>query len=174
MQQFKYKISIIDKDQHVVIADDAGEEYGTIARSVLRNCDKRNTYQFVDSDGEKVVIGMKKRRFRDMNVASYIVQSDNYEFKLKERPGTNLLYFKVEGKFDSKRITLDEDWSGNLEVYFHGSHVLTVIEDPVTAEARITLGKKFSVKSLPFIIGVLMFFMFKSYKRENWHIERAL
>lgn len=174
MQQLKYKISIIDKNQQVVIADDAGEEYGTIERSVLRNCDKRNTYQFVDTDGEKVVIGMKKRRFRDLNVASYIVQSDNYEFKLKERPGTNLLYFKVEGKFDSKSITLDEDWSGNLEVYFHGSHVLTVIEDPVTLETRITLGKKFSVKSFPFIIGVLMFFMFKAYKRENWHIERAL
>lgn len=174
MQQFKYKISIIDKKQHVVIADDAGEEYGRISRTVLRNCDRRNTYQFTDADGDTVVIGMKKRRFRDLNVASYIVQSENYEFKLKERPGTNLLYFKVDGKFDNKRITLDEDWNGNLEVYFHGSHVMTVIEDPVTGETQINLGEKFTEKSFPFIIGVLMFFMFKAYKRETWHIERAL
>lgn len=174
MQQLKYDITIIDKKQNVVISDDAGEEYGTIMRSVLRNCDKRHTYQFVDPGGDKVVIGMKKRRFRDLNVASYIVQSDNYEFKLKERPGTNLLYFKVGGKFDNKHITLDEDWQGNLEVYFHGSHVLTVIEDPVTSETRINLSGKFNTKSFPFIIGVLMFFMFKAYKREDWYIERAL
>ncbi len=174
MQQLKYEISIMNKKQQVVIADDAGEEYGRIERSVLRNCDRRNTYQFVDPGGQKVVVGMKKRRFRDLNVASYIVQSENYEFKLKERPGTNLLYFKVEGKYDNKHITLDEDWKGNLEVYFHGSHVMTVIEDPVTGETQITLGEKFNTKSLAFVIGVLMFFMFKAYKRENWHIERAL
>ncbi|MCD2137647.1 hypothetical protein [Salinicoccus halitifaciens] len=174
MQQFKYKISIVDKKQNVVIADDDGGEYGTITRSVLRNCDRRNTYQYMGTDGSTVVIGMKKRRFRDLNVASYIVQSDNYEFKLKERPGTNLLYFKVEGKFDNKRISLDEDWNGNLEVYFHGSHVMTVIEDPVTGETQINSGEKFNERSFPFIIGVLMFFMFKAYKRESWHIERAL
>lgn len=174
MQQFKYKISIMDKKQNVVIADDADKIYGTITRSVLRNCDKRNTYQYVSESGEKVVIGMKKRRFRDLNVASYIVQSDDEEIKLKERAGTNLLYFKVDGKLGSKFISLDEDWSGNLEMYFHGSHVMTIIEDPVSFETNITLSEKFKPDSLTFFIGILMFFMFKSYKRENWYIERAL
>ena len=174
MEQFTYKIQIQNKKQNVVIIDDDDKVYGSIQRSVLRNCDKRSTFQFLSSSGDKVVLGMKKRRFRDLNVASYIVQSDNYEFKLKERPGSNLLYFKVDGKFDNKYITLAEDWKGNLEVYYHASHVVTIIEDPVSGETTIALGEKFEVNSLSFIIGVLMFFMYKTYKREDWYIERAL
>src|SRR5699024_12381352 len=116
---------------------------------------------------------MQKRRFHDLNVASYIIQSANYEFKLKERPGSNLLYFKVDGKFDNKYITLAEDWNGNLEVYYHASHVMTVIEDPVSGETEIDLGENFVESSLNFIIGDLILLLYTLLLRDTSYFSRS-
>lgn len=174
MKQYRYSLSPGSRKHRVFIEDESGEEIAQIDRTVLRNCERRNTYSYTSAQGSIVKLGLKKRKFRDMNISKYILQTDQEETVFKERPGSNLLHFRVDGKIDGRFLSIEEDWAGDMEVYYHGRHVATVMEDVATRDTLILSDPQFDGESLQFSIVVLMYFMFKLYKRESWQVADIL
>lgn len=174
MKQYQFKLSVDSNRKSVAIENDHDEPVGYVEKGVLRNCEKRNTYSYTSSRGESLTLGLKKRKFRDMNISKYIIVSDDTELVFKERPGTSLLHFRVDGRIDEQFMSIEENWSGDMEVYLHGDHIATVKEDVAITETLILADSQLDDHSLKFGILVLMYFMFKLYKRESWDVANIL
>ncbi len=174
MKQYQFKLSVDSNRKSVAIENDHDDPVGYVEKAALRNCEKRNTYSYTSTQGESLILGLKKRKFRDMNISKYIIVADDIELVFKERPGTSLLHFRVDGRIDDQFMSIEENWSGDMEVYFHGDHIATVKEDVASGDTLILADPHLDDHSLKFGILVLMYFMFKVYKRESWDIANLL
>ncbi|MFD2831321.1 hypothetical protein [Corticicoccus populi] len=174
MREFFYKIRFSDYEEIVTVEDSDKKVAGVIERGVIRGCEEETTYSFVSAEGDKVTVGMKKRKFRDMNIARFIISTDAGEFKIKERPGKSLIKFKVYGSLDDNLILIEENSNGDMNVYYNKKHLLSVVEVKKGRKTKISAVDNTDVNSVEFAVGLLMFFMYKVYKREKWNIEQVL
>lgn len=174
MREFFYKVAFNNQEEMVTVEDTGNEIIGCIERGVIRGCEEETTYSFIWKDEHKVTVGMKKRKFRDMNIARFIISTEQGDYKIKERPGKSLIKFKVYGTIDDNLILIEENSNGDMNVYYNKKHLLSVVEGKEKRKTKITAIDSVDIHSIEYAVGLLMFFMYKVYKREEWYIERAL
>lgn len=174
MREFFYRIGFNDHEGIVTVEDADRKVIGEIERGVIRGCEEDTTYSFIPTDGETVTVGMKKRRFRDMNIARFIISTESGDYKIKERPGKSLIKFKVYGSLGDNLILIEENHNGDMNVYYNKKHLLSVVEVQKGRKVKVSAVDNADVHSVEFAVGLLMFFMYKVYKREKWHIEQVL
>lgn len=174
MREFFYKVGFENQEEIVKVEDGGGENIGVIERDVIRGCEEETTYSFISNSGNKVTVGMKKRKFRDMNIARFIISTDSGDYKIKERPGKSLIKFKVYGQLGDNLILIEENSNGDMNVYYNKKHLLSVFEGKGKRKTKISAVDSIDVNSVEYAVGLLMFFMYKVYKREEWYIERVL
>lgn len=174
MKEYQFQATIEpDNYRSVKVINDNDEAIGCIEKDVLKKCEEKYTYSFTKMDGHKVTLGLKRRKFRDLNIANYIIASEGRTIFLKEKAGKNLLRFRVKGKVDSRQVYIKEDEEGNMIVLIDGRLTSTVVEHS-PEKVAITVEDDVKEDDIIFGIMILMFFMFKLYKREPWHIEELL
>lgn len=173
MKEYNFQATIEEDRKSVQIINDADDTAGYIEKDVLRKCEEKHTYSFTPKDGRKVTVGLKRRKLRDLNIANYIIAADETTMFMKEKAGKNLLRFRVKGNIGSTYMYIKEDDGGNMDVFIDGSQAAAVNEHS-PEKVSITVNDEIEEDSIVFAVLVLMFFMFKLYKRESWHIEELL
>ncbi len=174
MKEYQFQATIEADDSRIVqIVTDKGQAAGYIEKDVLRKCEEKHTYSFTPADGSKVIVGLKRRKFRDLNIANYIIAAGETTMFLKEKAGKNLLRFRVKGNIGSNHMYIKEDEEGNMDIFIDRSRA-AVITEHSPEKVIITVEDEIEENSVIFAVLVLMFFMFKLYKREFWHIEELL
>lgn len=165
MQQLYAKV--IDKEEHqgVTIINSSNEVVGDVFATTISGCDEKNSYGFQHVNGTEILLGLQRRRFKDLNVAKYTVEYNGKRFTFKERKLKNFMNFRADGTVldipyvfkDDKEVTLtmhkEDDLIGTMN-----DHKIFV-EDTTDIETALL---------------ILMYFMFKLYKREDYHISRLL
>lgn len=165
MQQLYAKV--IDKEEHqgVTIINSSNEVVGDVFATTISGCDEKNSYGFQHVNGAEILLGLQRRRFKDLNVAKYTVEYNGKRFTFKERKLKNFMNFRADGTVldipyvfkDDKEVTLtmhkEDDLIGTMN-----DHKIFV-EDTTDIETALL---------------ILMYFMFKLYKREDYHISRLL
>ncbi|WP_213810661.1 hypothetical protein [Jeotgalicoccus sp. WY2] len=81
MQQLYAKV--IDEEQHqgVTIIDSNNNVVGDVFATTISGCDEKNTYGFQHANGTEILLGLQRRRFKDLNVAKYTVEHMGKRFK---------------------------------------------------------------------------------------------
>ena len=64
MKQYQFKLSVDSNRKSVAIENDHDDPVGYVEKAVLRNCEKRNTYSYTSTQGDSLILGLKKRKFR--------------------------------------------------------------------------------------------------------------
>lgn len=165
MQQLYAKV--IDEEQHqgVTIMDSENNVVGDIFATTISGCDEKNTYGFQHVNGTEVLLGIQRRRFKDLNIAKYTVEYSGKHFTFRERKLLNFMNFRVDGTVldtpyvfqDDKEITLTMQREDNLIGTINDHKIY--VEDTTDIETSLM---------------ILMYFMFKLYKREDYHISKIL
>ncbi|AKG74511.1 hypothetical protein [Salinicoccus halodurans] len=174
MKEYQFQATI-EPDDHrsVKIINDMERVVGHIEKDVLRKCEERYTYAFTPLDGSKVIVGLKRRKFKDLNIANYIIAAGETTMFLKERAGKNLLHFRVKGHVGENHMYIKEDEEGNMNVFIDRGKA-AVVNEHSAEKISIIIEDKIEENSVVFAVVILMFFMFKLYKRESWYIEELL
>ncbi|GAB3059728.1 hypothetical protein ACFOU0_05260 [Salinicoccus sesuvii] len=174
MKQYQFKLSVDSNKKVLSIEDDDNETVGHVEKTVLKNCEEQNTYSYTATVGTIVTLGLKRRRFKDMNISKYITVINGTQYVFKEKPGRNLLKFKVVGQLDAHRMKVEENSDGDMEAYIDKKHIATVKEKGPGGQTIMTTDSELDGMPGEFGIIVLMYFMYKLYKRETWHIAKLL
>lgn len=174
MKHYKFKISIEDDFTSILLINEQGQKIGDIEKDVMRKCDDQFTYTYRPVGGSQVTMGMKKRKLADLNIAKYILVSNDGTTVFKERAGSNLLRFRVDGKIDNDFISIEENKEGGMESILNNVSVITVIDGYGNDKTVIETVDDIDEHSTMFAVSALMFFMYKLYKRESWYIEEML
>jgi len=174
MKEYQFQATIEADDHRLVqIVDDKGGSAGFIEKDVLRKCEEKHTYSFTSKEGSKVIVGLKQRKFRDLNIANYIIAASETTMSLKEKAGKNLLQFRVKGHIGERHIYIKEDEEGDMDVFID-RRKSAVITEYSPEKVIITMDDEMEEDGVIFAVVILMFFMFKLYKRESWHIAELL
>ncbi|MCG1010882.1 hypothetical protein J4760_12700 [Salinicoccus sp. ID82-1] len=174
MKQYQFKLSVDSNRKVLAIEDDHDETVGYVEKAVLKNCEEQNTYSYTSTRGTSVVLGLKRRRFKDMNISKYIIVTDDVQHVFKEKPGRNLLQFKIVGEVDDHHMKVEENSDGDMEAHIDKRYVATVKEKGPNGNTVIMADTELDDLSMKFGIIVLMYFMFKLYKRETWDVANLL
>lgn len=173
MKEYQFQATMDENYRSVQIINDTDEAVGYIEKDVLRKCEEKHTYSFMPKEGHKVTVGLKRRKFRDLNIANYVIVAEKKTMFMKEKAGKNLLRFRVKGDIGSSYMYIKEDEEGNMDVFIDGSQAAAVNEHS-QEKVLIAVSDEMEENSIVFAVVILMFFMFKLYKRESWHIEELL
>lgn len=174
MVEYFYKVEYKEHKRKVTVQSADDTIIGTIDRDVIRGCEENSTFSYLATSGLRVSIGMKHRKFRDMNIARYVIVTPAGNYRLRERPGKSLLKFKVDGKIDNDFILVDENSNSVMNVFCNKRHIMSVKDEPPQYATKVNARDSVGENSVEFATGILMYFMYKIYKREEWYIERAL
>ncbi|WP_020008055.1 hypothetical protein [Salinicoccus albus] len=174
MKQYKFKVSLKDDLASILMINEQGEKVGDIQRDVMRKCDDQFTYTYTPVKADKVTMGMKTRKLRDLNIAKYILVTSEGTTIFKERAGSNLLRFRVDGKISDNFISIEENKDGGMELILDNVSIITVTDGPGNEKTVIEMVDDIDEYSIVFAVSALMFFMYKLYKRESWYIEEML
>lgn len=165
MQQLYAKV--IDEEQHqgVTILDSNNNVVGDVFATTISGCDEKNTYGFQHVNGTEILLGLQRRRFKDLNVAKYTVEHMGKRFTFKERKLHNFMNFRADGSVletpyvfkDDKEVTLTMHREDNLIGSMNDHKIF--VDDISDIEAGML---------------ILMYFMYKLYKREDYHVARIL
>src|SRR5699024_811714 len=90
-----------------------------------------------------------------------------------EKAGKNLLRFRVKGHIGENHMYIKEDEEGNMDVFIN-RHKAAVITEYSPEKIITAIDDEIEENDVVFAVVILMFFMFKLYKRESWHIEELL
>lgn len=174
MKQYQFKLSVDSNSKVLAIEDDNNETVGHVEKAVLKNCEEQNTYSYTTTGGTAVTLGLKRRRFKDLNISKYIIVTEDAQHVFKEKPGRNLLQFKVVGQLDEHHMKVEENSDGDMEAYIDKKHVATVKEKGSGGNTAIMTDSELDDLPGKFGIIVLMYFMYKLYKRETWYVAKLL
>ncbi|MCK1976898.1 hypothetical protein LNK15_07515 [Jeotgalicoccus huakuii] len=165
MQQLYAKV--IDQEQHqgVTILNEKNELIGDIFATTISGCDDKNTYGFKHKSGTEILLGLQNRRFKDLNVAKYTVEYQGVHYTLKERKLRNFMNFHVEGVVDNTTYIFKDDKEVTLTMY-RDDDLLGTMNDH-----KIYTGETSDVETC---LIILMYFMYKLYKREDYHLAKLL
>lgn len=174
MKEYQFQATIEADDHRLVqIVDDKGGSAGSIEKDVLRKCEEKHTYSFTSKEGSKVIVWLKRRKFRDLNIANYIIAAGETAMFLKEKAGKNLLRFRVKGHIGERHMYIKEDEEGDMDVFIDRRKA-AVITEYSPEKITVAMDDEIEENGVIFAVVILMFFMFKLYKRESWHIEELL
>ncbi|MFC3418567.1 hypothetical protein ACFOLA_03645 [Salinicoccus hispanicus] len=174
MKQYQFKLSVDSNRKVLAIEDKNNEAVGYVEKAVLKNCEEQNTYSYTSIRGTTVILGLKRRRFKDMNISKYIIVTDDAQHVFKEKPGRNLIQFKVVGQLDEHYMKVEENSDGDMEAHIDKKYVATVKEKGADGNTAIMADSELDDLSMKFGIIVLMYFMYKLYKRETWDVAKLL
>lgn len=150
------------------------ESVGTIEKADITGCEKRSVVSFTAHKGSEIKIGIKKRNIKNLLVATYIIETEEKTYFLKDKPGNSLLYFCVVGKIDEQDIRIEENWSSEIEVKIDQIHIATIKANEFTLKTTILTEDNIYESTLLFAVTILMYFMYKIYKNESEFVENIL
>ena len=175
MKQFQFKdVSYMGKKNVIQVENIAKESVGNIEKADISGCEKGNVVSFTAHNGSQIKIGIKKRNIKNLLVATYIIETEEETYFLKDKPGNSLLYFCVVGNIDGQDIRIEENWNSEIEVKIDNIHVSTIKANDFTFKTTIFIEDNINESSLLFAVVVLMYFMYKIYKNESEFIENLL
>ena len=166
MKHYYFEVERRHRESHVYICNEAGKKVGELLFNPRKNFDNENSFLFQYENGNSYFLGLRQRRFRDMNIAHYELYTDNEKFKFKERKIHNLMNFRVDGMIHNSNYSLTERMANTLEMVKDGVTIGRITEDEIVVNDH-TLEIE---ESLFF----MMYFMFKLYKREYVTLKKYL
>ncbi|OFL48703.1 MULTISPECIES: hypothetical protein [Nosocomiicoccus] len=166
MKHYYFEVERRHRESHVYITNEASQKIGEIILNPREKFDKEHSFLFRYRDGESYFLGLRQRRFKDMNVARYELFTDDEKFKFKERKIHNIMNFRVDGVIDDSNYSFTERVANTLEMVKEGVTIGRITEDEIVVNDH-TLRVEESVL-------FLMYFMFKLYKREPVSFKKYL
>src|SRR5699024_1415313 len=165
VQQLYAKVIDQEGYQGIKIQNSNNEFVGDIFKATVSGCDDKNTYGFKHANGLEVILGLQLRRFKDFNVAKYTVECQGEHFTLKEKKLRNFMNFQVDGVINDQSYVFKDDKEVTLIMYKNNDLIATMDDRNIYVE---------EVSYLETGLLVLMYFMYKLYKREDYHLARLL
>lgn len=165
MQQLYAKV--IDEEQHqgVTIMDSENNVVGDIFATTISGCDEKNTYGFQHVNGTEVLLGIQKRRFKDLNIAKYTVEYSGEYFTFRERKLHNFMNFRVDGTILDTLYVFKDDKEVTLTMHREDDLIGTINDHKIHVDENSDIETS---------LMILMYFMFKLYKREDYHLSKIL
>ena len=175
MKQYQFKdVLYMGKKNVIQVENMAKESVGNIEKADISGCEKGNVVSFTAHNGPQIKIGIKKRNIKNLLVATYIIETEEETYFLKDKPGNSLFYFCVVGNIDGQDIRIEENWRSEIEVKIDKIHVSTIKANEFTFKTTIFIEDIINESSLLFAVIILMYFMYKIYKNESEFIENIL
>lgn len=165
MQQLYAKV--IDEEQHqgVTIIDSNNNVVGDVFATTISGCDEKNSYGFQHVNGAEILLGLQRRKFKDLNVAKYTVEYMGKRFTFKERKLHNFMNFRADGIVLDTPYVFKDDREVTLTMHREDELIGTMNDH------KIFVAETSDIETS---LLILMYFMFKLYKREDYHIARIL
>ena len=175
MKQYQFNdLLYMNKKNAIQVENREKESVGTIEKADISGCEKRSVVSFTTHKGSEIKIGIKKRNIKNLLVATYIIETEDKTYFLKDKPGNSQLYFCVVGNIDEQDIRIEENWSSEIEVKIDQIHIATIKANEFTLKTTILTEDNIYESSLIFAVTILMYFMYKIYKNESELIENIL
>ena len=175
MKQYQFNDVLYMQKKHAIQVENmANESVGNIEKADISGCEKGNVVSFTAHNGPQIKIGIKKRNIKNLLVATYIIETEEETYFLKDKPGNSILYFCVVGNIDGQDIRIEENWSSEIEVKTDQVRIATIKANEFTFKTTIRTEDNICESSLLFAVVVLMYFMYKIYKNESEFIENIL
>lgn len=163
------------KSRVLPVENEKKESIGIIEKADISGCEKEHSFSFTFNDGTTVAMGIKKRGIKNFLAATYIIKTEDTTYAIKDKAGDSLLYFCVVGDIDGKNIRIDENWSEEVEVKIDQIHIATIKPDNLSLKTTIIFVEdNFCESSTFFAVTVMMYFMYKIYKKESAFIENLM
>lgn len=103
MKKYQFNdVRYMKKKNAIQVENREKESVGTIEKADITGCEKRSVVSFTAHKGSEIKIGIKKRNIKNLLVATYIIETEEKTYFLKDKPGNSLLYFCVVGKIDEQ------------------------------------------------------------------------
>jgi len=175
MKQYQFKdVLYMGKKNVIQVENNKRECVGTIEKANISGCERRSVVSFTAHNGSQIKIGIKKRNIKNLLVATYIIETEEETYFLKDKLGNSLLYFCVVGNIDGQDIRIEENWNSEIEVKIDQIHTATIKANEFTLKTTILVEENIYETSFLFAVIVLMYFMYKIYKNESEFIENIL
>ena len=175
MKQYQFNDVLYMKKKNVIqVENKEKESVGIIEKADISGCEKSSVVSFTAHNESEIKIGIKKRRIKNLLVATYIIETEEKTYFLKDKPGNSLLYFCVVGNIDGQDIHIEENWNSEIEVKIDQIHIATIKANEFTLKTTILAEENIYETSFLFAVIVLMYFMYKIYKNESEFIENIL
>lgn len=175
MKQYQFNDLLYLKEKNAIQVENREKEsVGTIKKADISGYEKRSAVSFTTHKGSEIKLGIKKRNIKNLLVATYIIETEEKTYFLKDKPGNSLLYFCVVGNIDEQDIRIEENWSNEIEVKIDQIHIATIKTNEFTLKTTILTEDNIYESSLLFAVTILMYFMYKIYKNESEFIENIL
>lgn len=101
MKQYQFKdVLYMGKKNVIQVENMAKESVGNIEKADISGCERGNVVSFTAHNRSQIKIGIKKRNIKNLLVATYIIETEEETYFLKDKPGNSLLYFCVVGNID--------------------------------------------------------------------------
>lgn len=166
MRHYYWEIDKRHSNRHVYISDEADNRIGEVVLSNESGFDERNSYIFTYNDNDSYFLGLKKRRFKDMNVARYRMIFGGELFKLREKKIHNIMNFRVDGIINDIPYVFKENTTGVVEMIKDNTIIGRIADDEIVLNDN---AERYETSAL-----ILMYFMFKLYKREDIPFKKYL
>lgn len=175
MKQYHFEdVLYMKKGRILHVKNEKRESIGHIKKEDISECEKGGSFSLTFNDETTVVMGIEKRSLKNFLVATYIIKMEGMTYALKDKAGNSLLYFCVLGEIDGKNIQIYENWSEEVEVKIDGTHIATIKPDNFSFKTRILIDDNFDESCTFFAVTVLIYFMYKIYKKETAFIENLI
>ena len=175
MKKYQFNdVRYMKKKNAIQVENREKESVGTIEKADISGCEKRSVVSFTAHKGSEIKIGIKKRNIKNFLAATYIIETEEKTYFLKDKPGNSLLYFCVVGKIDEQDIRIEENWSSEIEVKIDQIHIATIKANEFTLKTTILTEDNIYESTLLFAVTILMYFMYKIYKNESEFVENIL
>ncbi|MCH1624452.1 hypothetical protein [Fredinandcohnia quinoae] len=169
MRMYKLQEVInLSEDKKLLLKNEKDQEVGFIRREVISGYEEKHIFSYTSMDeNNKVIVGIKKRGLTTFLTPRYGVITQEHEYELKDKIGNNILYFCVIGVLENKKILIEENWDGDIEIKVE-KQVVAYIRKLKKSDlfAFFQFEDQIKENSLLFSVTILMYFMFKIYNKE--------
>ena len=165
MQQLYAKVIDQESHQGVTITDSSNNVVGDVFATTISDCDEKNTYGFHHVDGAEILLGLQRRRFKDFNVAKYTLEYMGKHYTFKERKLKNFMNFRADGSVLDTPYIFKDDKEVTLTLHREDNLIGSINDHKIFVE---------ETSDIETSMLILMYFMYKLYKREDYHIARLL
>ncbi|CAD2079563.1 hypothetical protein [Phocicoccus pinnipedialis] len=166
MRHYYWELDKRHNKRNVYITDEADNRIGEVKLSNEAGFDEKNSYTFTFKDNDTYFLGLKKRRFKDMNVARYRMIFRGEKFKLRERKIHNIMNFRVDGIINETLYVFKENATGVVEMIKNNTIIGRITDDEIVLNDN---AERYEISVL-----IMMYFMFKLYKREDIPLKKYL
>jgi len=174
MNKYHFKNKVLKSKGKVMVVENVHKDsIGYIKKTDLIDCERGSVFSYTVHNGGTFVMGIKKRGFKNILTPTYLIQTNEKSYTLKDKAWNNLLYFCVTGRMNGYGISIEETWSGDLEVTLDQEQI-AIIQTNNLRMNTILIKKDISETSIFFATIILMYFMYKIYKDEADFVEDLL